>query len=88
MKYYSHSVIRNMSYELAVQAMDKGCVVSREEWDGVHLKYNNDYIIILKTGEIIINPEELYCTDKKDWCIVMPTKEIKKILEEKYKAKS
>ena len=81
MKYYLRSVIRNMSYELAVQAMDKGCIVSREEWDGVHFKINGDYVILLKTGEILVNPEEIYCTDKRDWCIVIPSEEAKNIIK-------
>lgn len=85
MKYYSRSVLRNLTYEQAVDAMEKGCLVSREEWYGIHLIHNKKYIILLKSGEIIENPKEIYDTDKKDWCIVYPTEEAKRILEKHFK---
>lgn len=85
MKYYVRSVIRGLNYTQAVQLMDKGLIVSREEWDGFHFKRKGDYYILLKTGEILKNPEEVYNKDSRDWCLVLPTKEAMKIIKkEKY----
>ena len=85
MKYYLRSVMRNLTYQQALSAMEKGCFVSREEWDGLHFIHDNIYTILLKTGEILENPNEVYSTDKNDWCIVIPNEEAKRIIEQNFK---
>lgn len=85
MKYYSRTILRNLTYKQALNAMEKGCSVSRKNWDGIHLIYNKRYIILLKSGEIMENPKEIYDTDKNDWCIVYPTEEAKRVLEKHFR---
>lgn len=80
MKYYKRSIIRDLSYEQAYELMDRHLMVSREDWDGFHFKKKGDYYILLKNGEIIKNPEEIYNKDSRDWCLVMPTLEAIEII--------
>lgn len=81
MKYYVRSIIRGLDFDQAIRLMDRGLIVSREEWDGFHFKKKGDYYILLKTGEVIKNPEEIYNKNSRDWCLVLPTKEAIKILK-------
>lgn len=81
MKYYTRSVIRNMTYEQALNSMNKGLYVSREEWNGLHFKRDDEYYILLKTGEILKNPENVYNKESNDWCVVIPTKDAVSIIK-------
>lgn len=81
MKYYVKSVITGLDFDQAIRLMDRGLIVSREEWDGFHFKRKGDYYILLKTGEVIKNPEEIYNKNSRDWCLVLPTKEAMKIIK-------
>lgn len=62
---------KGLTYEQALNALEeKGSIITRPEWDGYHFRYFENYGIRLANGEIILNPEEVYDTDKKDWMIV------------------
>lgn len=65
----------NLSYEDALIQAQAGAYISRLEWDGFHFidvapDGERTYIIVLKTGEMLFNPSEIYDVDKKDWGIV------------------
>lgn len=65
----------NLSYEDAKKEMQAGSYVSREDWSGFHFIDKSPegietYVIIVNDGSVILNPEEIYHTDKKDWGIV------------------
>ena len=78
----------NLSYEDAKEQAKGGCYISREEWDGFHFidiapDGTETYIIVLKDGTMLLNPQEVYDTDKKDWGIVYITKKSLKIMQGK-----
>ena len=56
--------------------------VTRKEWNGVHyINRWGEYCILLKTGEIIVNPIEILEKDEPDWIIVEITDEARRIIE-------
>lgn len=65
----------NLSYEDALEQAQAGAYISRLEWDGFHFidvapDGERTYVIVLKTGEMLFNPTEIYDKDKKDWGVV------------------
>lgn len=74
-KQYKNYINEMINYNEAEMLMKKGLFCSRKEWSGFHFIRNGKYYIMLKTGEILINPKEVYCTDKNDWMIAFPTDE-------------
>lgn len=73
MRRWETVLCKNATYEQARKLLDKfsSCYITRREWDGVHfLNANKDYCILLKTGEILVNPENIMDTDKNDWMLV------------------
>lgn len=82
---------KGLTYEQALDALlEEGAIITRPEWKGYHFRYFKNYGIRLANGEVIMNPEEIYDTDKKDWMIVdiqdfdeveMVFKKIEKILK-------
>lgn len=64
-----------LSYEDALEQAKNGCFISREDWSGFHFidiapDGTETYIIVLKDGNIMFNPKEIYDTDKEDWGVV------------------
>lgn len=60
-----------LTYEQALDALkNQGAIITRPVWKGYHFRYFEHYGIRLESGEIILNPDEIYDTDKKDWMIV------------------
>lgn len=60
-----------LTYEQArEELLENGVIITRPEWKGYHFRYFNHYGIRLADGEIILNPKEIYDTDKNDWMIV------------------
>lgn len=56
--------------------------MTRMEWDGVHfLTKNGTYAILLKSGEVLVNPNSVYRTDYDDWLLVTITDEATDILQ-------
>lgn len=77
-----------LSYEKAKELAKGGCYITREQWDGFHFidiapDKTETYIIVLKDGTMLINPQEIQDTDKMDWGIVYITKKSLKIIEGK-----
>lgn len=65
----------NLSYADAKTLANEGNYISRLEWDGFHFidvapDGERTYVIVLKTGEMLFNPNEIYDTDKNDWGVV------------------
>ena len=65
----------NLSYEQAKELANEGNYISRLEWDGFHFvdvapDGEKTYVVVLKTGEMLFNPREIYDTDKNDWGVV------------------
>lgn len=65
----------NLTYEQAKEYAYEGSYISRLEWDGFHFidkapTGETNYVIVLATGEMLFNPNEIYDTDKNDWGIV------------------
>ena len=65
----------NLTYEDALIQAQAGAYISRLEWDGFHFidvapDGERTYVIVLKTGEMLFNPNEIYDTDKNDWGVV------------------
>lgn len=66
-----HILKKGLTYEQARTALEeKGAMITRPEWKGYHFRYFENYGIRLANGEVILNPEEIYDMDKKDWMIV------------------
>ena len=60
-----------LTYEQArEELLENGVIITRPEWKGYHFRYFKHYGIRLADGEIILNPKEIYDTDKNDWMIV------------------
>lgn len=65
----------NLSYKDALEQAQAGAYISREEWDGFHFidiapDGTRTYVIVLKTGEMLFNPKEIFDTEKDDWGVV------------------
>lgn len=65
----------NLTYEDARALANEGNYISRLEWDGFHFvdiapDGEKTYVVVLKTGEMLFNPREIYDTDKNDWGVV------------------
>lgn len=65
----------NLSYEDALEQAQAGAYISRLEWDGFHFidvapDGTKTYVVVLKTGEMLFNPKEIYDVEKKDWGVV------------------
>lgn len=57
--------------------------LTRKEWGGIHyINRYGEYCILLKTGQIIINPVEVYKTDEPDWILVEATEEALRLIQE------
>lgn len=84
MKYWVIALKCGLNYE---QAKDyarryRPIYITRPEWNGVHFfNVYGDYCILLKTGEVVINPEEIYDTDKDDWIEVIITTDAVRTIE-------
>lgn len=62
---------KGLTYEQALNALlEDGAIITRPEWEGYHFRYFENYGIRLANGEVIMNPEEVFDTDKKDWMVV------------------
>lgn len=87
MKFWEQIISKNVSYDYALNYIKsyKGTsYITRPEWDGVHfISKNNEYCILLKTGEVLIDESEVYDKDKNDWLIVTITDKAVKLLEDK-----
>lgn len=61
---------------------NRECVfMTRKEWNGVHyINRWGEYCILLRTGEIIVNPIEVFKKDEGDWILVEITEEAKQII--------
>ena len=60
-----------LTYEQALYELrENGAMISRPEWKGYHFRYFNNYGIRLANGEVMVNPEEIYDTDKNDWMVI------------------
>lgn len=56
--------------------------VTRKEWDGVHyINRWGEYCILLKTGDIVVDPIEIYKKDEPDWIEVEITEEARTIID-------
>lgn len=76
MKYWREIVEENLPYEEAkkhIRNYPALAFITRKEWDGVHF-YSKKlvYCILLNTGEVIENCDDIYCKDSNDWMIVTP----------------
>lgn len=65
----------NLSYEDALKQAQAGAYISRLEWDGFHFidvapDGTETYVVVLKTGEMLFNPKEIYDVEKEDWGVV------------------
>lgn len=86
MKYWENKISTDLEYEVAKRQIRvyRPYYTTRPEWDGVHFySKRGEYCILLKTGEVLINPKEIQDADKKDWMIVTITDEAVKILKKK-----
>lgn len=81
-KYWKGIVGKRKTYEEALPDMLRGKVYTRPfEWLGVHLiDRDDDYIILTKDGEVLINPLSIEFTDGNDWSEVILTRAAKEIL--------
>lgn len=62
---------KGLTYEQALNALvEEGAIITRPVWKGYHFRYFENYGIRLANGEVILNPDEVYGKDKKDWMIV------------------
>lgn len=87
-----HILKKGLTYEQAKHALlETGAIITRPEWKGYHFRYFENYGIRLANGKVILNPKEIYDTDKKDWMIVdiydedeieMVFRKVEKILED------
>lgn len=77
MRYYKAIIEENLTYKQAIKKakkMDK-MITRPSVWDGVHVVTEEDYKILQRTGEILVNPDEIWNTERKykDWAVVEPT---------------
>ena len=76
--YYKQPISSNLTYGQAKELIKKfqPYYATRPCWEGVHFYdiYGN-YCILLSTGEVLINPEEIHDTNKVDWQIVVINEE-------------
>lgn len=79
-KLYDNILIDNLSYDEALEHLNQGLFITRKEWDGFHFLYKGKYAILLKDRSIILNPQDVYSKDAKDWCVVDITAEAIDIL--------
>lgn len=60
-----------LKYEQALYELEEnGALISRPEWKGYHFRYFDNYGIRMADGEVIVNPKEVYDTDKNDWMVI------------------
>ena len=73
-KYWNSIIKRNLTYDDArhlIEEYPTGVFITRNEWDGVHfITKNFNYAILLKTGEVVLNPNEIYNRTSNDWLVV------------------
>ena len=84
-KYYNMIISEKLSYNEALNRLTnkKAKFITRPEWSGVHfLSKEGKYCILLKTGGLIIDPEEKYDINKDDWIVVNITSEGYNILDQ------
>ena len=77
MVFYKEILEKGLTYKQALKKARRGQAVTRPaEWGGIHMEIKDSYYIVLKTGEVLVNPEEIQNTDRtcKDWAVVVPTK--------------
>lgn len=75
MKFFKAVLACDMSYKKCLKSATKlNKALTRLEWDGIHIVKDDKYYIILKNGEVLVNPKEILDSKKKDWAIVEPTK--------------
>ena len=64
-------LVEGLTYEQArEELLEKGLLISRPDWKGYHFRYFDHYGIRLADGSLILDPEEIYDTDKNDWEII------------------
>lgn len=74
MRYYKEIIEKDMTYKRCLNKATKtGCGITRPEWDGVHILVGEEYKILTKQGQVLVNPTEIMDTKKKDWQIVRLT---------------
>ena len=76
MVFYKAILEKNLTYKQALKKAKRGQAITRPiDWDGIHIETKDSYYIVLKSGEVILNPEEIQNTDRtfKDWAVVVPT---------------
>lgn len=57
--------------------------LTRKEWNGVHyINRHKEYCILLKNGEIIINPIEVFKMDEPDWILVEVDEKTMKLIKQ------
>ncbi|MGL5329957.1 MAG: hypothetical protein ACRDD7_11860 [Peptostreptococcaceae bacterium] len=77
-KYWEHRLSENMPFDMATKLMNNLTYyyITREEYSGFLFKnHYGETCILLKTGEVLINPAEIQNTDKDDWFNVSITKD-------------
>lgn len=81
-KYWTEIKKSNLNYKEAINLMQKeNEFITRPEWLGFHfMSKNNEYCILLKTGEIINNATDIWDIDKNDWITVSISYEAKQII--------
>lgn len=71
-KLYMGIILDCLTYEKALEYLNKGMYITRPEWDGYHYRNSNgEYCIMLKDETILVEPNEIHDTDKDDWMVVM-----------------
>ena len=65
----------NLSFEDAYAQAQAGAYISRLEWDGFHFidvapDGTRTYVVVLKNGDMLFDPEEIYDVEKEDWGVV------------------
>ena len=85
MRYYKAILEKNLTHKQALKLAKKlkKAITRPSEWEGIHCEDKNGYKILLKSGEVIINPEVIMNTKRtdKDWAVVEPTKRALKKIE-------
>ena len=85
MKYWDKAIVKDLSYDEAEKQAKENrlCYITRPEWEGFHF-YDKlgDYCILLKNGDLVIFPKEIYDKDKNDWMVVSITDDALEILQE------
>ena len=85
MKLYNKIIMDNLSYEKVVVESkilegNGNVFITRPEWDGVHFMVKDDYFILTKDKQMIVNPKNVYSLDKNDWMIVTIDDSIKDLI--------